>query len=83
MKFEANELKGKLNIEFVGEEGIDAGGLIKEWFLQLSREVFNPNYALFKPSSNGNTFQPSNKSYINPDHLKFYKFIGRIIGKVK
>ena len=56
MKFNSNDLKGKLNIEFLGEEGLDAGGLIREWFLLLSKEVFNPNYALFKPSSNGNTF---------------------------
>ena len=65
MKFDAEDLKGKLTVEFVGEEGIDAGGLVKEWFILISREVFNPNYALFKPSSNGNTFQPSKMSYIN------------------
>jgi E3 ubiquitin-protein ligase HUWE1 len=43
--------------------------------------MFNPNYALFEFSSSGNTYQPSPKSYINPDHLNFFKFIGRIVGK--
>ncbi len=47
---------GKLNIEFSGEEGMDAGGLTREWFLLLSKEIFNPNYALFIPNANGNTF---------------------------
>lgn len=56
MKFNSDDLKGKLNIEFAGEEGLDAGGLIREWYLLVSREVFNANYALFRPSSNGNTF---------------------------
>jgi E3 ubiquitin-protein ligase HUWE1 len=35
---------------------MDAGGLIREWYLLLSREIFNPNYALFKPSINNVTF---------------------------
>ena len=26
-------------------------------------------------------FQPSNKSKVNPDHLKFFKFIGRVVAK--
>ena len=43
----SNDLKGKLHIEFSGEEGADAGGLTREWFLALSKEIFNPNYALF------------------------------------
>lgn len=36
------EIKKGLRIEFLGEEGIDAGGLRKEWFLLLVREVFDP-----------------------------------------
>lgn len=38
------EIKKGLRIEFVGEEGVDAGGLRKEWFLLLVREVFDPNH---------------------------------------
>ena len=38
------DLKKKLRIEFVGEPGIDAGGLTKEWFLLLVRELFSPHY---------------------------------------
>ncbi|KAH8700535.1 hypothetical protein BGW36DRAFT_292789 [Talaromyces proteolyticus] len=41
------EIKKSLRIEFVGEEGVDAGGLRKEWFLLLVREVFDPNHGLF------------------------------------
>jgi E3 ubiquitin-protein ligase HUWE1 len=43
--------------------------------------MFNPNYAIFQPSSTGNTYQPSPKSYINPHHLVLFKFVGRIVGK--
>ncbi|KAL2343611.1 hypothetical protein Fmac_004896 [Flemingia macrophylla] len=31
------DLKGRLNVQFQGEEGIDAGGLTREWYQLLSR----------------------------------------------
>jgi E3 ubiquitin-protein ligase HECTD2 len=40
----SEEIKKGLRIEFVGEEGVDAGGLRKEWFLLLVREVFDPHH---------------------------------------
>jgi hypothetical protein len=43
--------------------------------------MFNPNYALFTPSSIGTTYQPSSRSWVNPDHLNYFKFIGRVMGK--
>lgn len=41
------EIKKGLRIEFLGEEGLDSGGLRKEWFLLLVREVFDPEHGLF------------------------------------
>lgn len=38
------DIKKGLRIAFHGEEGVDAGGLKKEWFLLLVREVFNPEH---------------------------------------
>lgn len=78
-----DEMKfGKLNIRFHGEEGVDAGGVTREWFQVLSRQMFDPNYALFIPvSSDRTTFHPNKLSGINDEHLMFFKFIGRIIGK--
>ena len=61
--------------------GIDAGGLTREWYLVLSREIFNPNYALFTTAADGTTFQPNPLSMINMNHLDYFKFVGRIIGK--
>lgn len=73
---------GKLSIRFHGEEGVDAGGVTREWFQVLSRQMFDPGYALFIPvSSDRTTFHPNQLSSINEEHLMFFKFIGRIIGK--
>lgn len=73
---------GKLSIRFHGEEGVDAGGVTREWFQVLARQMFDANYALFVPvSSDRTTFHPNKLSGINDEHLMFFKFIGRIIGK--
>lgn len=40
------DIKKGLRIAFHGEEGVDAGGLKKEWFLLLVREVFNPDHGM-------------------------------------
>lgn len=79
----AEEVKyGKLNVRFHGEEGVDAGGVTREWFQVLARGMFNPNYALFIPvASDRTTFHPNRLSGVNSEHLMFFKFIGRIIGK--
>ena len=37
------EVKKGLRVQFAGEEGVDAGGLRKEWFLLLVRELIDPN----------------------------------------
>ncbi|KAK9237994.1 hypothetical protein V1525DRAFT_132241 [Lipomyces kononenkoae] len=78
-----DEIKySKLNIRFHGEEGVDAGGVTREWFQVLARQMFNPDYALFIPvASDRTTFHPNRTSGVNPEHLLFFKFIGRIIGK--
>ena len=73
---------GKLSIRFYDEEGVDAGGVTREWFQILARQMFDPNYALFQPcAADRLTYQPNKASYVNPEHLSFFKFVGRVIGK--
>uniref|UniRef100_A0AAR2KSZ3 HECT-type E3 ubiquitin transferase n=1 Tax=Pygocentrus nattereri TaxID=42514 RepID=A0AAR2KSZ3_PYGNA len=51
-----------------------------EWFFLLSHEVLNPMYCLFEYAGKDNyCLQINPASYINPDHLKYFKFIGRFI----
>lgn len=74
--------KSKLEISFKGESGVDAGGVTREWYQVLSRQMFNPDYALFTPvASDETTFHPNRTSFVNPEHLSFFKFIGMVIGK--
>ena len=45
-------LKTVLSIQFIGEAGMGAG-VKREWFDTLSREILNPDYALFTQSADG------------------------------
>jgi E3 ubiquitin-protein ligase NEDD4 len=73
--------KARLWIVFDGERGLDYGGLSREWFLILSREMFNPYYGLFEYSAIDNyTLQINPLSGLfNEEHIKYFRFIGRII----
>ncbi|XP_072752879.1 E3 ubiquitin-protein ligase Nedd-4 isoform X4 [Anoplolepis gracilipes] len=75
-------LKTKLWVEFEGEIGLDYGGLAREWFFLLSKEMFNPYYGLFEYSATDNyTLQINPCSGVcNEEHLNYFKFIGRIAG---
>ncbi|XP_063703230.1 E3 ubiquitin-protein ligase Nedd-4 isoform X9 [Culicoides brevitarsis] len=75
-------LKTKLWIEFEGEAGLDYGGLAREWFFLLSKEMFNPYYGLFEYSAMDNyTLQINPFSGLcNEEHLNYFKFIGRVAG---
>jgi len=77
----AEEMRGRLHITFRNEQGVDAGGLSREFFGILAKEIFNPNYALFTSTEDGCTFQPNPNSNVNPDHLSYFRFVGRIVGK--
>ncbi|WBW75100.1 HECT-type ubiquitin-protein ligase E3 Pub1 [Schizosaccharomyces osmophilus] len=81
MRQSASDLKKRLMIKFEGEDGLDYGGLSREYFYLLSHEMFNPFYCLFEYSSMDNyTLQINPHSGINPEHLNYFKFIGRVIG---
>ncbi|CRK23719.1 hypothetical protein BN1708_013781 [Verticillium longisporum] len=71
------DIKKRLRIEFRGEEGYDAGGLRKEWFLLLVREVFNPEHGLFTYD------EESQLCYFNPNSFETsdqFFLVGVVIG---
>ncbi|KAE9610601.1 putative aminoacyltransferase, E1 ubiquitin-activating enzyme [Lupinus albus] len=75
------DLKGRLNVQFQGEEGIDAGGLTREWYQLLSRVIFDKGALLFTTVGNNATFQPNPNSVYQTEHLSYFKFVGRVVGK--
>jgi hypothetical protein len=46
-----SRLKGRVQVEFIGEAGIDGGGLFKEFIDSFLKAAFNPSLGLFCPTS--------------------------------
>lgn len=63
-------------VEFVGEEAEDAGGVKKEFFLLLLKEIFDPVYGMFKQSEESNMIWFSNNPF--EDDVMYY-LIGKYI----
>ena len=67
MKMRVRDLKKKLLIKFRGEDGLDYGGIAREWIYLLSHEMLNPYYGLFQYSRDDvYTLQINPDSAINP-----------------
>ncbi|XP_054631925.1 NEDD4-like E3 ubiquitin-protein ligase WWP2 isoform X2 [Dunckerocampus dactyliophorus] len=80
MNVKPYDLRRRLYIIMRGEEGLDYGGIAREWFFLLSHEVLNPMYCLFEYAGKNNyCLQINPASSINPDHLMYFRFIGRFI----
>lgn len=64
------------------EAGIDAGGLFKDFWTDLCKIAYDPNYVLFAVTEGaGNCLFPSPLSYSahGIDHLTLFAFLGRIL----
>ena len=81
MRLRPEDLRKRLMVKFEGEDALDYGGVSREWFFLLSHEMFNPSYGLFEYSAHDNyTLQINPASGVNPEHLDYFKFIGRVLG---
>ncbi|CAH8599839.1 unnamed protein product [Schistosoma guineensis] len=74
MRLKPHELRCRLFISFTGEEGLDYGGLSREWFFKLSTELLNPMYCLFEYAGGNNyALQINPASSVNPEHLEYFR----------
>mmetsp|Transcript_13630 Transcript_13630/g.13651 ORF Transcript_13630/g.13651 Transcript_13630/m.13651 type:complete len:364 (-) Transcript_13630:40-1131(-) len=66
-----------LRVIFIGEEGIDAGGVKKEFFQLIIKELFDPSFSMF------NLYLPQRIYWFNPDTLEAkinFELIGLVLG---
>lgn len=52
MALSREDMRKRWRVEFLGEPGIDAGGVSREWFELVTEQVFDPAFGLFISSSN-------------------------------
>ncbi|XP_033125820.1 apoptosis-resistant E3 ubiquitin protein ligase 1-like isoform X2 [Anneissia japonica] len=73
----------KFEIKFLGEEGLDWGGLSREWFGIVCDSLFQSENQLFK------SFKNDTQGLVHPNadrpqymsKLKYFEFAGKIVGK--
>lgn len=80
--FSVSDWCRNFEITFQGEQGVDWGGLRREWFQLVCAALFDPKNQLFKGFSDNHQalVHPNVK---RPPHLKLkhYEFAGRVVGK--
>lgn len=72
-----SDLKKPLKVKFKDEEAEDAGGVRKEFFLLLLREILDPKYGMFKE------YEETRSIWFSQDSLEdaaMYQFIGQLCG---
>ncbi|GBE61096.1 HECT-domain (ubiquitin-transferase) domain-containing protein [Babesia ovata] len=66
----------------VREEGVDGGGLFKEFLTSICSVIFNPAYGIFEESPYDGSLAPSpNSALFHEGHLCIFNFVGKVIGK--
>jgi len=84
MSLSRNDLRKTWKFIFIDEPGVDAGGLKREWFQLVTSEIFNPDTGLWQQSSVNQMcldINPASDLTHPDDHLAYYRFLGRVIGK--
>ncbi|KAJ0065205.1 hypothetical protein NL108_006545 [Boleophthalmus pectinirostris] len=72
-----SDLKKQLVVEFEGEQGVDEGGISKEFFQLFLEEIFNPDIGMFRYDEDTKLF------WFNPSSLENdaqFTLIGIVLG---
>jgi len=82
-----SDMRQRISIQYFNEAGtrepgIDAGGLFKEFWTDLCKIAFDPNYALFCVTEDNCMYpNPSSGAAHGNDHIELFMFLGRVLGK--
>lgn len=71
------DLKKQLVVEFAGEQGIDEGGVSKEFFQLIVEEIFNPDFGMFVQQDATHTVWFNSSSFENEAQ---FTLIGIVLG---
>uniref|UniRef100_A0A3B5KHT6 Ubiquitin-protein ligase E3A n=1 Tax=Takifugu rubripes TaxID=31033 RepID=A0A3B5KHT6_TAKRU len=71
------DLKKQLYVEFEGEQGVDEGGVSKEFFQLVVEEIFNPDIGMFTYDERTKLFWFNPSSFENEGQ---YTLIGIVLG---
>ncbi|KAJ2490772.1 hypothetical protein IWW37_002875 [Coemansia sp. RSA 2050] len=76
----SQDLRKQLKVRFVGEEGVDEGGVQKEFFQLIVRDVFSSKYGIFKANDESQYHWFLPQANPTPDALEEMRLTGQLIG---
>jgi HECT-domain (ubiquitin-transferase) len=76
-EFKREDFKKPLKVIFLGEEGVDAGGVAKEFFQLIVRDLFDPKYGMFVYDDSMNHYWFNTHSV---SEMPEFELIGLILG---
>ncbi|KAJ1665908.1 hypothetical protein IW140_002834 [Coemansia sp. RSA 1813] len=76
----SQDLRKQLKVRFVGEEGVDEGGVQKEFFQLIVRDVFSSKYGIFKANSESQYHWFLSQTSPTKDMLEEIWLTGQLIG---
>ena len=71
------DLRKPLKVKFEGEEGVDEGGVQKEYFQVITRELIDPKYGMFISNKKSRTLWLNGRSFEAPVR---FELIGTLLG---
>ncbi|KAJ1913159.1 hypothetical protein H4219_005319 [Mycoemilia scoparia] len=74
------DLRKQLKVRFVGEEGVDEGGVQKEFFQLLIREIFDPKYGMFQMNEESGLYWFKPQTVIDDSTLEELRLMGQLLG---
>ncbi|GAN06323.1 o ubiquitin protein ligase E3A [Mucor ambiguus] len=75
-----HDLKKQLRVQFLGEEGVDEGGVQKEFFQLIVREIFDPKYGMFTFNEESRLCWFSPNPEVDDINIREYKLVGLLLG---
>lgn len=70
-------MKKPIKVHFIGEDGVDEGGVRKEFFQLIVKGLFDPSFSMF------NYYENQRLLWFNPDTLETnasFEIVGKILG---
>ncbi|KAI8836611.1 hypothetical protein BC829DRAFT_436639 [Chytridium lagenaria] len=77
----SHDLKKQLRVSFVGEEGVDEGGIQKEFFQIIIKNIFDPGHGMFEAFLDSRLFWFSKcADSLDIELMEEYVLIGKLFG---
>lgn len=69
-----------MRVQFLGEEGVDEGGVQKEFFQLIVREIFDSKYGMFTFNDESRLCWFTPNPMLDDINIREYKLVGLLLG---